>query len=117
MSAVHIGAHQWQSRSDVNFHIAFAQRLLRLLECPINDLFDRHGLNLQFKFSRFQLGHLRSFLDQAVQPIALFVNDSKQLMSLFWIGMRSGQQIGRGGFDGRQGRPEIMGNGVQKRRF
>ena len=70
---------------------------------------------MQFELAGFELGHVRSFLDEMIQAIAFFVDDGEKFFLLRGVIGLAGEKIGDGSLDGSERSAEIVGDGIEQR--
>src|ERR1700680_1090555 len=94
LDAVQIGPHWQKIWTQVDIDTTVRPRRVALRECGLNDVPNLSWRKIEFKFPRFEPRHLRRFLDETVQPVALFINDRQQLTRLTAIWSFLSQQTG-----------------------
>src|SRR5437879_1175218 len=69
---------------------------------------------MQLDFTGFQPRHLRGLFDKMVQPVALFIDDAQQFVTLRNGHLPAGKEAGHRRFHGGQRCAEIMRDGIQQ---
>src|SRR5581483_12255129 len=72
------------------------------------------GFEMHLNLLCIELRHLYGLRNEAIQPIALLVNDRQELMTLFVVHITL-EQCGRRAFDGSKRRPQFMSDGVENK--
>src|SRR5229473_5265096 len=85
-----------------------------MLDCRLNDFFDRRGHEMQLNFTRFESCHLSGFLDQMIQAVTFFINYREQFAALGWIRGRWGEEAGHRSFDGGEWCAKVVRDGIEQ---
>jgi hypothetical protein len=73
--AIQIHSHRGESFRDFNFKAMTAKRLLRTLNSSVDRLTNLMRLKNKLELMGIELRYLCRFADQAVKPVALFIDD------------------------------------------
>src|SRR5260370_31554752 len=115
--AVEVGAQGGKIGTHVQVNVAAQQLRFGVLQRGLNNFSDRRGNEMQFDFTRFELGHLRRFLNQVVKAVTLFVNDGEQFASLRWIQGSRRKEAGHSRFGGSKRSTKVVRDGIEESGF
>ena len=102
---------------DAHIHGMLDEKLLEFVERLVDDRADGRGFETELDFVGVELRHLGSFADQAVQAVALLVDDGQQFVFSSG-GMRfdAAEQRSHRCFDGGERRAKFVGDGIEQHR-
>ena len=74
---------------------------------------DADGSEVHVHLLGFDLRHLDCLTDEAVEPVAFFVDDGEEFATVGEVDVVAGEQGGGGAFDGGERGSELVGDGVE----
>lgn len=82
-------------------------------ESGLDEVGDGDGGEVHVHFLGFNLRHLDGLADEPVEPVAFFVDDGKELLTVGGVDVVAAEQGGGGAFDGGERGSELVGDGVE----